>query len=61
MRNRLRHRLDAVAPVFRNEVFDPLTVIAMKDQVFRASDNEAVETDDIRALRSARQGFLINP
>jgi hypothetical protein len=38
IRNLLGHRFDAVAPVLRDEAFDPLTVIAIKDQVFRASD-----------------------
>jgi hypothetical protein len=50
IRNRLRHRFDAVAPVLRDEAFDPLPVIAIKDQVFRASDNEAVEVEDFRAF-----------
>jgi hypothetical protein len=49
MRKCLRHGLDAVAPVFRNEAFDPISVVAIKDQVFRALDNEAVEADNFGA------------
>ena len=49
----LRHRLDAIAPVLGNKGFNPLSVIAIKDQGFCAAYDEAIYIDHFRALQSA--------
>ena len=49
-------RLDAVAAILRNEVFNPIPVVAEEDQVFCATDNQPVDLDDLGALQLAWRG-----
>lgn len=51
------HRLDAVAPVFRNEGLDPRSVISIKNQIFRTADNETIQVEDFCMLQRTMDGF----
>jgi hypothetical protein len=48
-RHRLRDSLNTIMPVLRNERFDPPLIIAIENQVFRTSDDEAVDVADFRS------------
>lgn len=58
MWKRLRHRLNTVAPVFRNEAVDPVPLVAIEHYVFGALHQKAVEANDFGALQFARRREL---
>jgi hypothetical protein len=53
-------RLKAVAAVLIDEVLNPLSVIAEKNQVFGATDNEPVDFEDFGALQPTRRDFEVS-
>jgi len=57
MREGVRHWLDAIAPIFRNEALDPFAVVAVKDHVFCTLNNEPVQADNFSAFQSSRRAL----
>jgi hypothetical protein len=47
------HGLDSVAAVLGDEAFNPIPVIAEKDQVFRATHKQSVNLEDFGPLQVA--------